>query len=175
MKNTLTRIVTAAALIAGMSSAVHAADSPDAFLKLLADARTQSSELSLGWKSCAKKPAGNWSANSPEVTVMKDQLTAIAGTIAALNEMRAQAPFAQLAAIDRIVPVVQEIADNSTKAIDFLARNQTRLTERQYKDYVEQSSDTSGRLATLVSQLVDYQSRRAKFDLAKRNLELAAK
>src|ERR1700710_1849356 len=129
MKNTFTPIMTAALLIIGMSSTAQAADSPDAFLKLLGDARTQASQLSLGWKSYARQPASNWSANSPEVTVIKDQLTEITRTVAALNETRAQAPFAQLAAIDRIVPVVQEIAENARKAIDFLAKNQMRLTE----------------------------------------------
>ena len=175
MKNIFTRLMTAAAIIVGMHSAVRAADSPDAILKLLGNAQVQASQLSLGWKSYTRQPAINWSANSPEVAAMEDQLTAVGRTLAALNETRPQASFAQLTAMDRIVPVVQEIAENSTRAIDFLARNQTRLTDKQYKDYVEQSSDTSNRLATLVSQLVDYESRKAKFDLAKRNLELAAK
>jgi hypothetical protein len=175
MKNILAGLVTSLLLVIGMPPAARAADSPEAFSKLLGDAQAQSSRLSLEWKSDARQSAINWSGDAAEVTAMKDELTAIARTAAALNEERSQALYAQLAAIDRIVPVLQEIADNTTNAIGFLAKNQTRLTDKQYKDYVEQNSDTSSRLATLVSQLVDYESRKAKFDLAKRNLELAAK
>ncbi len=175
MKNILTGFMISALLVIGISPSARAADSPDAILKLLGDAQAQSSQLSLGWKSCARQPAINWSGDAAEITAMKDQLTAVARIVAALNEERAQAPYAQLAATDRIVPVLQEIADNTTKAIGFLAKNQTRLTDKQYKDYVEQSSDTSSRLATLVSQMLDYESRKARFDLARRNLELAAK
>jgi hypothetical protein len=131
--------------------------------------------LSVDWKSCASQPAINWASDAAEVTLMKREVAAIVPTMGALNQTRGQASPAQLAAMDRILPVVQEIADNTTKAIDFLAKHQTRLTSKQYKDYVEQSSDTSNRLASLVSQLVDYESSKTRFDLAKRNLELAAK
>lgn len=175
MKNTLAGIIASAVLVIGISPALHAADSPDAFLKLLEDAQAQSSQLSLEWKSCAKQPALDWAGAAPGVTQMKGDLTAVIHTADALDETRGQASPAQLAAMDRIVPVVREIAENTAKAIDFLARNQTRLTGKQYKDYLDQSSDTSGRLSTLVSQLVDYEGRRAKLDLARRNLELAAK
>ena len=175
MKNILAGIITSAVLAIGMSPALHAEDGPDAILKLLGNAQTQSSQLSLAWKSYAKQAAIDWSGDAAELTAMKGEVAAAGRTVAALNEARSQASPAQLAAMDRIVPIVQEIAENSTKAIAFLAKNQTRLSGKQYKDYVEQSSDTSNRLATLVSQMVDYESRKARFDLAKRNLELAAK
>jgi hypothetical protein len=171
MKN----IFTAAALIAVIPLAMHAADDPDSILKLLGDAQAQSSQLSLEWKSYARQPAIDWSGDAAEVTAMKDKLTAVARTVAALNDTRPQASFAQLTAMDRIVPVVQEIADNTTKAIGFLAKNQTRLTGKQYRDYIEQNSDTSNRLATLVSQLVDYETRKARFDAARRDLEFVEK
>jgi hypothetical protein len=175
MKNVLARIITSAALLIGMSPTLGAADSSDAILKLLGDAQAQSSQLSLEWKSYAKQPVIDWAGDAPEVTAMKGEVTAVVHAAAALNDARGQASPTQLAAMDRIVPVVREIAENATRAIDFLAKNQTRLTGKQYKDYLEQSSDTSGRLATLVSQMVEYEGRRARFDLAKRNLELAAK
>jgi hypothetical protein len=158
-----------------MPHALNAADSPDTILKLLRDAQSQSSQLSLEWKSCARQPAINRAGDSAEVALMEGEVTTVVRTVEALNEARGQASPAQLAAMDQIVPVVQEIAENTTKAIGFLAKNQTRLTSKQYKDYVEQISDTSNRLAALVAQLADYQSRKARLDLAKRNLELAAK
>ena len=164
-----------AAALTCMPHALNAADSPDAIMKLLGDAQAQSAQLSLEWKSCARRPAIDWASDAAEIARMNGEVTAVVRTLGALNEARGQASPAQLAATDRIVPVMQETVDNTTHAIDFLAKNQTRLTSKQYKDYVEQSSDTSNRLATLVSQMLDYESRKARLDLAKRNLELAAK
>jgi hypothetical protein len=174
MKNILSSLMTSIVLIAMMSPAIQAADGPDAVSKLFADARTQSSQLSLAWKAYTRQPGLNWTSDAAEVTRMREDLDATARTAADLNEARGQASPSQLAAMDRIVPVMLEIAENTTKAIDFLTRNQARLTSKQYKEYVEQNSDTSNRLSALVSQLVDYESRRVKLDLAKRNLELAA-
>lgn len=175
MKKIFAGIVTWAVLVIGMSPSLNAADGPDAIMKLLGEAQAQSSQLSLDWKSDAKEPGMNWASDAAGVKLMKDDVTTVIHTVGALNETRGHASPAQLAAMDRIVPVVQEIAENTTQAIGFLATNQTRLTNRQYKDYVEQSCDTSNRLAALVSQLVDYERHKASLDLAKRNLELAAK
>jgi hypothetical protein len=164
-----------AAALTCMPRALNAADGPDAIMKLLGDAQAQCAQLSLQWKSDVRRLTIDWAGDAAEVAPMKGEVTAVVRTVAALNEARSHASPAQLAVMDRIVPVMQEIADNTTSAIDFLAKNQTRLTGKQYKDYVEQSSDTSNRLAVLVSQLLDYESRKARLDLAKRNLELAAK
>jgi hypothetical protein len=158
-----------------MPRALNAADGPDAIMKLLGDAQAQAAQLSLEWKSDARRPAINWASDAGEAARMNGEVIAVVRTAGALDEARGQSSPAQLATMDRIVPLMQEIADNTANAIDFLAKNQTRLTGKQYKDYVEQSSDTSNRLAVLVSQLVDYESRKARLDLAKRNLELAAK
>jgi hypothetical protein len=79
-------------------------------LKLLGDAQTQSSQLSLEWKSYARQPAINWAGDAPEVTAMKGEVAAIVRTVGALNEARGQASPSQLAAMDRIVPVVLELA-----------------------------------------------------------------
>jgi len=179
MKNILMCLATSAVLITGMAPGLQAGDqagdAPDTISKLFDDARTQSSQLSLEWKSSARQPGLIWTSDAAEVTRMKEGLNATVKTVAKLNEARSQASPSQLSTIDRIVPVMQEISESSTTAIDFLTKNQTRLTSKQYKDYIGQSSDTSNRLAEIVSKLVDYESRKVQLDLAKRNLELAAK
>ena len=132
----------------------------------------------LSWHSSGNHPRGkpglNWAGDAAEVTRIREKLNATIRTLAELNEARSDASPSQLATMDRIVPVMQEIAENSAKAIEFLTRNQTRLSGKQYKDYVDQSSDTSNRLAMLISQLVDYEGRKVRLETAKRNMEVAS-
>jgi hypothetical protein len=177
MKNILTNLMTSAVLvagIAGISPALKAANSPDAVSKLFADAQTEASQISLDWKSSARQPNFDWKSDAAEITRMREEANAAAKTIAELNDARGQATPAQLTAIDRLIPVLEEAAQNTTKAIEFLTKNQSRLNSKEYKEYIVGSTDTSNRLAGLISALVDYESHRDKFEAAKRML-LASK
>lgn len=177
MKNILNKLMTSAVLVAGisgMSLALHAADAPDAVSRLLTDARTHSSQLSADWKSYTKQPNVNWTGDTAEVNHLKEDVDATAKAAAALNDLRKQASPEQVATIDRIVPVMEEIADNTTKAIQFLGTNQKRLSGKEYKEYMDASSDTSNQLAGIISKLVEYSSHKTKFDEAKRTLEMAS-
>jgi hypothetical protein len=174
MKNILTRLMASAILagICGMVPSLHAANSANALSKLLADARTHSSQLTLDWKSYTRQP--NQAADATEIARMKEDVNATEKTITELNDSRGQASPSLVAAIEQIVPVLEEIADNTTESIEFLSSNQVRMTSKEYRQYVEDSSDTSSRLSDLISQLVDYANHKTKFDEAKRSLELAA-
>jgi hypothetical protein len=177
MKNILNTLTTSAVLVAGicaMSLALNAADAPDAVSKLFADARTQSSQLSADWKSYTRQTSVNWTGDTAEVTHLKEDVDATAKTATALNDFKKQASPEQAATIDRIVPVIEEIADNTTKAMQFLGTNQKRLSGKEYKEYLQASSDTSNQLAGIISKLVDYLNHKSKFDEAKRTLELAS-
>jgi hypothetical protein len=169
--------MTSAVLVAGISTistTLNAADAPDQVSKLFADARTQSSQLSADWKSYTKQSNINWSSDTAEVAHIKEDADATAKAASALSDFRKQASPAQAATIDRIVPVMQEIADNTAKAIQFLGKNQKRLSGKEYKEYLDASADTSNQLAGIISRLVDYSSHQTRFDEAKRNLEMAS-
>ena len=102
---------------------------------------------------------------------MKDDIDVIAKTIARLNDARSQVSPSQAATIDQVVPVMEELADNATDAVDYLNSNQTQLTSKECKEYLEDNSSTSKRLAGLITQLVEFGNGRDKFQNAKRMLE----
>lgn len=178
MKNILTNLMTSAVLvtgIAGISPALHAADNPDTVSKLLADARARSSQLSADWKTYTKQPNLNWTSDGAEITHLKEDVSAASKTVSDLRDARNQASPSEAAAIDRIEPVMEEIAENTANAIKFLSGNQSRISGKEYKEYIDASTDTSARLAGLISQIVEYSNHKIKFDAAKRTLELASK
>lgn len=170
--------MTAAVLVAGVagiSPVLSAADAPDAVSKLLADARTNAAQISSDWKTYARQPNLKWAGDAVEISRMRDDINAAAKTIASLNDSRTQASPSQAASIDRILPVMEEIADTATNAIAFLNKNQTRLSGKEYKAYLDANSDTYSRLAGLVAQIVEIGNNRDRFENAKRALQLASK
>ena len=174
MKNIFTNILTAAVMVAGLSATVQAADRTDPVSKLFAGARAQSSQLSVDWKYLSRRTGPNPANDAAEILRMKQDVNAAEKTIAALNDSRREVSPSQSAAIDRIVPVMEEIAGNTADAIEFLSSNQPRMTAKEYRAYVSDGSDTSHRLSSLIAELVDYASHKTKFDEAKRSLELAS-
>lgn len=169
--NNLIATVVLVAGIAGTSPALMAAGPSDPVSKLLSEATANSSQISVDWKSYAHRSAGNWTSEG--IVRIKDDIAAAARTIAILNEARAQASPSQAITIDRVIPVMEEIVDNTSDAVEYL--NQTPMSDKEYKQYVEASSDTSNRLAGLIAQIVELGNNRDKFENAKRTLELAAK
>ena len=164
--------------IAGMSSSLKAAKGAGAVnpvSKLLSEAQTDSAHISVDWKSYASQLNPNWTRDAAEIARMKDDIDAAAKTIASLSDSRNQASPSQVATIDQIVPVMEELADRGTDAIEYLNGNQTRLTDKECRKYLEANSDTSSRLAGLIAQLVEFGNGRDKFENAKRMLELAEK
>ena len=173
------RIPALACLIAGVvgvSPALKAADE-EGVSKLLAQAKTQSYAISVDattLESYTRQPNLNWTTHAAEITRMKEDINAAAKTVTALNAAKAGAASWQVTAIDRIIPYLREIADDTTNAIEYLNKNQTRLKAGEYKDYIEANSDTSQELATLIAHFVDYGNHKNRYDSLKKSLELPA-
>lgn len=180
MKEHRTRIAMLACLaaaVAGMSPALKAADEVGVS-KLLGDAKTQSYAISVDasiLESYTRQPSLNWSTHAAEVSRMKNDINTAAKTVTALSAAKAQAVPWQATAIDRIIPYLQEIAADTTAAIEYLNKNQSRLTAKEYKDYISENANTSQELATLISNFVDYGNHKNRTEELRKTLELPAK
>jgi hypothetical protein len=173
------RISTLACLIAGVvgvSPALKADE--ESVSKLLAQAKTQSYAISVDattLESYTRQPSLNWTTHASEIQRMKEDINMAAKTVTALNDAKGGAAPWQQTAIDRIIPYLREIADDTTAAIEYLNKNQTRLKSTEYKDYIEANSDTSQELATLIAHFVDYGNHKSRYDSLKKSLELPGK
>lgn len=176
MKNTLKHLITAAVVLAGIAGtfSLKAADSPNPFSKLIAEAQTNSSQISTDWKAYVRRPNLNGTSDAAEIARMKDDISAEMKTITTLIDSRSQASPSQATTIDQLLPVMEDLADNAADALDYLNGNESRLTEKECKEYLEGSSDTTTRLAVLIAQIVELGNGRDKFESAKRVMELSA-
>jgi hypothetical protein len=178
VKNILNHLMASAVLvagIAGMSTSMQAADASNAASKALAEAEARSSQISTDWKSYTRQSSFNLATDAPEIARMKEDVSAAEKTLVSLDASRRDASGSQMETIELVIPVVEELADNATDAIDYLNKNQSHLTTKECREYLEASSDTSRRLADLISQLVVFGSGKGKLENAKRMLEIAGK
>jgi hypothetical protein len=175
MKNTLKHLITAAVVFAGIAgTSLKAAETLSPLSKLIAEAQTNSSQISTDWKAYVRRPNLNTTNDAAEIARMKEDINAEVKTITILTDSRSQASASQGATIDQLVPIMEELVDNAADALDYLNGNESRLTEKECKEYLQDSSDTTTRLATLIAQIVELGNGRDKFESAKREMELSA-
>lgn len=162
--------------------ALKAAEAPESasVSKLLQDAKRQAYGISLDadtLSSYMRQPNLDWRTHAAEIERMKNDINDEAKTVGKLNDARLQAAPWQVTAIDRIIPLMKELATNTTNAIEFINKNQNTkpLTVGDYKDYLEANADTSKDLASLISDFVDYGSSKTRAESLRQKLELPGK
>lgn len=169
-----------AAALTCMPHALKAADlsgSP-AVSKLLVEAKKQASLISADatlLRAYTGQSNLDWTTHARQITRIKNHINAAAQTITALDNLKSQAAPWQAVAIGRILPYMREMAEDTTKAIEYLNKNQSRLSGKEYKDYVEANSDISRELAGLIAQFVDYGNSKGNYEKLQQKLELPGK
>jgi hypothetical protein len=166
------------AAIASVTPSLKAAGEEAPVSKLLAEAKTQAYAISVDasqLESYTREPTLSWETHANEISLMKDDINRTAKTIEKLNASRSEAAPWQVAAIDRIIPFMQEIAGNTTSAIEYINKYQSRLTMKEYTDYLESNSDLSSHLAGLIAHYVDYGNTKNRYANLQRTIQLSAK
>ncbi len=169
----------AAGAIAGVWPLLGAATAPGpaAVTKLLSEASKQAYAISVDATLLQSYTRSNldWRTHAKQINRIKNQINATSKTVAALNGARSQAAPWQVAAIDRILPYLREMAEDTTNAIEYLNKNQSRLNDKDYKEYLEANSEMSHELAALIAQFVDYGNSKGNYEKLREKLELPAK
>jgi hypothetical protein len=106
-----------------------------------------------------------------ELERMKDRINAIGKTISKLQELRSSASPWQQEAIDRIIPVAQKLASNTTAAIEHLNKDPLKVHSPQYQQYVRSNAEVAANLAAPVKDFVEYGKARTTLEAYERKLE----
>jgi hypothetical protein len=88
-----------------------------------------------------------------------------------LNEAREGASPWQHQAIDRIYPLLKELADNTQATINHLNDNQSNVHFSPYTDYAKANYDLAQELAALVSDYVEFGEHEAEFHRLQEKLQ----
>ncbi len=160
-----------------ISPAVMAAGAEDSeqVSKLLSDAKSQAFQLkedSQTMESYTRSKL-DWQSHASAVTAMKEHINAVGVTLTKLEDARESASAWQAIAIDRIKPLLKEIAANTTTVIAFINKNPRHLFTPESKDYIEANADAADRLSRLVGDFVDYGNTKNRLERLASKLEIS--
>ena len=117
----------------------------------------------------------SWRTHATMLTQVKEHVNNLGKTIAKLEAERGQASPLQQQAIDRAVPLLRELASNTTDAIEHLNKNQNRPVSGDYPEYLDANADTAHELARLVDATVEYGHTKNKLEKLQQEIEVASK
>lgn len=113
----------------------------------------------------------SWESHAAMLSRIKEHVNNMGKLVAKLEQERQEASPWQQQAIDRMVPMLKEIAANTTAAIEHLNQNHERPTTPDYVDYLQQNADTARELANMVSATNQYGRQRAKLERLQDKIE----
>lgn len=147
--------------------------------KLLSDAKAQAYQLSedaAQMYSFTQVTHGvSWEGHADAITQIKEDVNRLAKQLTKLNDARNEGSDWQKTAIDRIAPMLKELASNTTAVIDRLNKNPKGINSDAYKDYLEANADESAHLSRLISDFVDYGKTKKRLETVTGRLELQTK
>ena len=144
--------------------------------RLLSDARDKAAVLSRDadeMESLTRSEA-SWQSHAAMLDTMKDDVNDMAKIVEKLEVPQNSASQWQRQAIDRMVPLLKELASNTTAAINHLNEERNRPTSSEYAEYLRQNSETARELSDLVSSFVQYRETRAKLEKLEQRLEIGS-
>jgi hypothetical protein len=103
-----------------------------------------------------------WHSHVVKIEEIKRHVNNAGKSLSELDSARAEASPWQQQAIDRINPLLRELASNVTTTIEHLNQKPNLLQTSPYVDYVAANYDLASNLAELVSDYVEYGKSKAK-------------
>jgi chromosome segregation ATPase len=122
----------------------------------------------------ARTKQGAWQSHADRLTLIREHINTAGQLLTQLNEARETASPWQHQAIDRIYPLLKELADNTEATINHLNDNRNNIRFPEYRDYAKAGADLAQELAELVRDYVEYGEHEAEFHRLQEKLESAA-
>jgi len=143
--------------------------------KLLEDIKMQAADLQRDSDELESFSRSNvsWESHAAELEAIKERINRIGETIQKLQNMRSSASPWQQEAIDRIIPVAQKLASNTTAAIEHLNRNPKHLQDPEYQQYLKSNAEAARQLSSLVKDFVEYGKTRSTLESLEKRLEVS--
>ena len=144
------------------------------FLKILSDAKNEALVLQ---KDAAElntftQSGVSWQSYADQLGQIKTHVNNVASIVQELSDLRIIASPWQRIAIDRVNPLLKELASNTQSTITKLNNNPGRVHMAPYKEYVAAHYDLATEMASMIGDFVEYGKTKAKFEALTRKLEL---
>lgn len=116
----------------------------------------------------------SWESHARHLQRMKEHANELLTDFNKLQGLRSEGSPWQLEAIDRIDPLLREMANHLNNTIEHLNNNQSQVHMPPYKDYVRANLDLMTRAHEAIADFVDYGAARTTADELEQKLELPA-
>ena len=116
----------------------------------------------------------SWLSHAEKLDVMRDHVNSLGKLARQLEDSRNSASPWQQQAIDRMLPLLRDLATNTTAAINHLNKNKERPTTGNYKEYLNENAETARELSNTISNFVKYGETRAKMEKLEQKIEVAS-
>ncbi|MGE5113264.1 MAG: BON domain-containing protein [Acidobacteriaceae bacterium] len=105
-----------------------------------------------------------YQTHAAELMAVRDAINAMGSGFNRLQELRSAAPPWQQSLIDRMEPVLVDLAGHATEAIERLNGERRQLPSQAYRDAVGDLSASANQVRDLISVNLDYAQAREKLD-----------
>lgn len=140
--------------------------------RLLQQAKTSAAQLSRD-TTLMKSWAGtrlSWESHVHQINAIKEHVNNSGKILTELHNARDGAEAWQQDAIDRITPMLQEMASNTEGIINHLNEHQGRTWVPEYRNYVEANAEQAADLYRLISDYLSYGSAKSKAESLEKTL-----
>ena len=134
--------------------------------QLLEDARHEALELANDAEDCQTLIGSDdkWVTHALMLARVKGHVDNMALIIDKLNKAEKAGSALQEQAVQQMLPLVKELSDNTTAAINYLNRNKSRPVSDAYTQYLEKNAETARQLSNMITALCEYEKSMADIE-----------
>lgn len=157
----------------GAMKATDAGDSAQITI-LLADAKAEAVEL----KSDAEdldsfaKSRLSWESHARKIEMIKEHVNNTGKILAKLKDAESSGAPWQQTAVQRIEPLLKELAANTETTINYLNENRSKIHFTEFKDYLKANYELATDLEALIRDFVKYGEAKETFERLERKVKV---
>ena len=181
---TVAPMLGAAFVVAGLAFPVNVAGAQDAVAagppekevsQLLEQSQAAARKLARDASLLESFTRGNlsWESHAAQLQAIKDHINTMGADAKRLQELHPAAAPWQQHAIDRIIPLMVEMASLTQTAIEHVNANRDRLHTPEYTQYLKDKAEVSANLSGLITDFVVYGQAKAKLAELEKSLGVA--
>ena len=158
--------------LAATKTAIPPDDSPR-ITQLLADAKAEAVELRHDAEvmETFTRSKHSVASHGSQITLIREHVNNTGKLLQQLQDAaNAGAPWQQ-ATIERIEPLLKELAANIETTIKYLNENNSRIHFSEFRDTIKANATLAGELESMIRNAVDYGETKDKFDRLSKELE----
>lgn len=116
----------------------------------------------------------SWKTHAEQLEIFRGHVNNLIGETNQLVALREQGSPWQQDAIDRVTPLLQEMADLLTSTINHLSENQSRVHMPPFIDYVDANQALANKILVTIRDYVEYDQAKARAASLEQKLGVAS-